>query len=362
MRLIFTSYVKTPEYNQPEAWLKRIEAYAGILETLSYDHIVIGIERINFEGEYEQHGVRYSFINLGRKIVHFPFRKHCLIKGLKPDVVFVNGLIFPLQIIQLRLKLGKTVRIIVLHRAEKPFKGIKRYLQKIADKCVDIYLFTSLEFGEEWKRNINTGKMREVIQASSIFRPMDKEQAKSITNTDGWPIFLWVGRLDKNKDPVTVITAFLKFLNAQPKAKLYMIYHNDDLLSEIKNMINTYGANDAIRLVGRVSHHQMQEWYNSAHFIISGSHYEGGGTSVSEAMSCGCIPVVTNIPSFRKMTGPGKCGFLYQPGNDKELLEILLKTRELDLETERKKVLQQFHEELSFEAIAGKINKVINSL
>ena len=116
------------------------------------------------------------------------------------------------------------------------------------------------------------------------------------------------------------------------------------------------------QLVGKVPHHQLQSWYNSAIFIISGSHYEGSGIAVCEAMSCGCIPVVTNIMSFRKMTGPGKCGFIYEPGNEQELLEVLLQTRELDIEKERTKVLAQFKAELSFEAIAGKIDRVITTL
>jgi hypothetical protein len=62
------------------------------------------------------------------------------------------------------------------------------------------------------------------------------------------------------------------------------------------------------------------------------------------------------------MTGPGKCGFLYEPGNEKELLDVLLKTKELDIEAERKNVLRQFSNELSFEAIASKITKVIESI
>ena len=62
------------------------------------------------------------------------------------------------------------------------------------------------------------------------------------------------------------------------------------------------------------------------------------------------------------MTGPGKCGFLYKPGDPDDLLSSLLKTNEVNLESEREKVLQQFKRELSFEAIAAKINKLINSL
>jgi glycosyltransferase involved in cell wall biosynthesis len=285
---------------------------------------------------------------------------HRLLKRLKPDVVLVNGFIFPLQIIQLRLKLGPAVQIIVLHRAEKPFKGVKRYLQKLADKCVDAYLFTSSEFGNEWERNINVKKIHEVIQASSIFRVTERSGARKLTNIKGEPVFLWVGRLDANKDPVTIVKTFLKFLNEQPQAKLYMIYQGEELLQQVKDLISSdeKGAN-AILLVGQVIHQQMQDWYSSADFIISGSYYEGSGVGVCEAMSCGCIPVVTSIASFRRMTGPGKCGLLFQPGNGEDLLKVLLQTKEMDIEAERKKVLDQFKEELSVEAIAKKINTII---
>jgi len=363
MKLIFTSYVSTPEYSQPDLWLKRIEGYTGILEALAKDHTVIGIERINHEGTYVLKGVQYYFIKLRGKVVRIPWCLHRLIRKLRPEVVFINGLIFPLQIIQLRWRLGKTVKIVVLHRAEKPFKGVKKIWQKMADRCVDAYLFTSSGFGKEWNSNINLKKIHEVIQGSSIFYPAEKIGARKITNVKGNPVFLWVGRLDANKDPETVVKAFIQFLLVQPLARLYMIYQTEELLQVVRSLIESdCNAKDAIILVGKIPHQLMQEWYSSADFIISSSHYEGSGIAVCEAMSCGCIPLVTNIISFCKMTGPGKCGLLFQPGNDKDLLSVLLKTREMDLETEKSKVLQHFKEELSFEAIARKIEQVITKL
>ena len=363
MRLIFTSYVCTPEYSQPEEWLKRIEAYTGILEELSKNHHVVGIERIKYEGQHEKNNVTYIFTRLKRNVVHFPISLHRLIKKLNPDVVFINGLIFPLQILQLRLAIGRKVKIIVLHRAEKPFKGIKRYLQKLADKCVNAYLFTSAEFAGEWQHNISRNKIHEIIQASSVFSIRDKQLARSKTNAIGSPVFLWVGRLDHNKDPLTIISAFINFLDRHPTASLYLIYQNDDLLPEIKKLIDSNRkAAGSIHLVGKVPHQQLQDWFNSADFFFSGSHYEGGGTSVLEAMSCGCIPIVTNIPSFRRMTGPGKCGLLFSPGNEKELLEALLAISKMDVVEGRKSALKQFNEEFSFEAIGRKIEVVINTL
>ena len=199
------------------------------------------------------------------------------------------------------------------------------------------------------------------MEVSSRFQPMNKTDAIAVTKAKGNPFFLWVGRLDANKDPLTVVKAFGRFILHEPLAMLYMIYHTEDLKEEALDMIKKENLQNNIIMVGKVPHQEMQYWYSSAGFIISGSHYEGSGVAVCEAMSCGCIPVLTNITSFRKMTGPGKCGLLYEPGDVDGLLAALLKTRELDLENERNKVLQQFNEELSFEVIAEKINRVITS-
>ena len=336
------------------------------MEELAKQFEVESIEQINYNGRLIQHGVTYHFLNFKKKKLWFPLRLHRYIKNLNPDAVFVNGFIFPIQIMQLRKMLGKKVKIIVLHRAEKPFTGIKGYVQKLADKSVDAYFFASDEFGEEWIRKgiiKSHKKIHEVMQSSSTFHIEDKIAAKKILNIDCDSLFLWVGRLNTNKDPLTVIKAFKNYLLFQPGVKLYMVYQTDELLPEIKNLINTDNkTRESIVLVGKVEHRQLQAWYNATDFFISGSHYEGSGISVCEAMSCGCIPVLTDIISFRRMTGPGKCGLLYKPGNEKELLDTLLKTKELDLEMEGKKVVQQFHEELSFDAIARKINKVISSL
>lgn len=366
MRIVSTSYNKSKEFKSPDEWLKRICFYTGILDELAKEHDVISIERINYEGTYRKNGVGYYFIYLKRSVVRFPFRMHRLIKEFCPDVVFVNGFIFPLQILQLKWKLGRDVKIIVLHRAERPFKGIKKYLQKMADKCVSHYLFTSSEFGDEWLQEgiiSDRNKIREIIQASSVFVPACRDSARSTTSVSGAPVFLWVGRLDENKDPVTIVKGFIEFLSWQPSAMLYMIYQSGELLNELDDLVQKSGkAKQAIRLIGQVPHNKMANWYNSADFILSGSHYEGSGVAVSEAMSCGCIPVVTNIPSFRRMTGPGRCGLLFKPGSAESLLHVLLITREMNIEEERNKTISQFQQELSFEAIAGKINRLIGEL
>lgn len=365
MRIVSTSYSKTPDYSDPVEWLKRIRFYTGFLEELTKEHEVISIERINYEGKLSQNGVNYYFMNLPKKVVRFPLRMHRFIKEWKPDVVLVNGFIFPLQIIQLKLALGSKVTVIVLHRAEKPFSGFKLWLQKLADKFVDGYFFASKEFGSQWmKKGIirDAGKIHEVLHVSSHFHLQNRKIARDKTGVNGSPVYLWVGRLDANKDPVTVVKAFFQLLHQQPTAKLYLIYQSDELLAEVSSLVSAdTAAAQAVQLVGKVAHEKLEDWYNSADFLISSSHYEGSGIAVAEAMSCGCIPILSNIVSFRRITGPGKCGLLYEAGNSHALFEVLQQSLTLNMEEEQKKVVEQFQNELSFTAIANKINRILNT-
>lgn len=366
MKFVFVSYINTPEFKRPEDWIHRIRIYTGVLEALSRQHTIISIEQINYKGEFPLNGVIYHFLNFGKRKSYFPWRLNHYVKTLKPDIVLVHGLDFPLQTIQLRMQLGKKPRIIVQNHAEKPRKGYKKFFQKLADLSIDTYLFTSKEMGEEWvmKGIIRQyAKVREVMEASSVFAPMDRIKASLHTGVKGDPIFLWVGRLDQNKDPITVIKAFLKFGRSCPAARLYMIFHTEELLPQIQSLLDSENDHkDAIMLIGRKPHEEMLYWYNAADFIISGSHYEGSGVAVCEAMSCGCIPIVTNILSFKKITREGQCGLLYEPGNEQALLSALLQSIQMNIKEEQKKVLQQFREELSFEAIAGKIHQIAVSL
>ena len=52
----------------------------------------------------------------------------------------------------------------------------------------------------------------------------------------------------------------------------------------------------------------------------------------------------------------------YEAGNEKALLDCLLQTQQMDIKKERTQVLEQFNKELSFDAIAQKIDKAVNAL
>src|SRR5206468_4276990 len=139
--------------------------------------------------------------------------------------------------------------------------------------------------------------------------PSDKQESKVKLGMLGADNFLWIGRLNANKDPLTVLTAFEKYAIQVPSTKFYIIYQTEELLQQIKDRISkSESLMNFVILVGKKYHNELTDWYSAADFFISGSHSEAAGYALVEAMACGCIPIVTNIPSFNNITEDGKYG------------------------------------------------------
>jgi glycosyltransferase involved in cell wall biosynthesis len=366
VKIINLSYaVSKLKNSNPEKWLTTIGHSIGILESMAVDAEVVGIYHLDFKGMFRKNNVTYFFPGFTWWQLLLPIRFNFSIKKMQPDVLIVHGLIFPWQVILLRWQVGKRVKIIAQHHAEKPLRDIRQYFQRWADCYISAYLFCSAEMAKPWvlaKQIGHQRKIKEIMEGSSHFSPIEKAKAKELTRISGQRIFLWVGRLDSNKDPLIVAKAFARFSISNPRAQLYMIFQSVELLNELKAAVLRSKASEKIHLVGRIEHHEIQYWYSSADFIVSSSHYEGSGIAVCEAFSCGCVPILTNIPSFRMMTDNGKIGMLYEAGNEDSLVNAFEKTDSINPDDERKKVLERFHLVLSFHAISKRTLDVIHEL
>jgi glycosyltransferase involved in cell wall biosynthesis len=355
MKIVFTSFVRVPQYTDPHQWLERIGFFTGILEELAKRHEVHSIEQINYEGSMEKGSVHYHFLRpslLRRSLYKF-------IRKLHPDIVVIQGLGFPIQLLLLKMVLGSKTKLYVQHRADRPGR-LKSVFQRLADRFVTGYFFSSKALAYPWiKKTIisNEQKITEVMGISSVFHPVGIGDAANKIHVQGKPVYLWVGRLDENKDPLTLVTAFLQFNREFPFSKLYMIFQNGSLLDAVKKEIGKASNAGSIELAGKIENRELVFWYTSAQFIISTSHAESSGIAVCEAMSCGCIPILTDIPSFRQMTGEGQIGILFEPGNSMALYNSLKKSLSIDWEQQSPAVLDYFKNNLSFTAIAKRMNQ-----
>ena len=337
-----------------------------VLKYLNEDDISAYLH-INYSGRLNLDNIQYNFSRSRNKFWYIPFSTIFKIRKETADIIWVQGFKHPLQLLILKLIIGNKTKIIIQHHGEHPFAGLKKLCQKLAGRITNAYLFTSVGIADEW---INAGiinsrtKCFEVLEASTYLTPKNKQESyvrtgikKDVQN------FLWVGRLDKNKDPLTVLTAFKQYLVQYPDAHLYMIYQTEDLLAEIETVIELNSTlNNTVHLVGKVEHNELPYWFSAADFFISGSHSEAAGYALIECMACGCIPIVTNIPSFRKITAEGKYGLLYEPGNINMLYDTLIKTTNLNSAALSADIVKHFSERLSFSALGATLSNVFKKL
>ena len=108
---------------------------------------------------------------------------------------------------------------------------------------------------------------------------------------------------------------------------------------------------ERVRLTGEVPHDRMASFYSAADLFIVGSHHEGSGYALMEACACGAVPVVTNIPTFRLLTGDGSVGALWEPGDADGCARALIDAGRRDLSAERARLADHFARELSWPAV-----------
>jgi glycosyltransferase involved in cell wall biosynthesis len=119
---------------------------------------------------------------------------------------------------------------------------------------------------------------------------------------------------------------------------------------------------DRTHLLGPVPHATVGQLMRAADIFVLGSHREGSGYSVIEALACGLPPVVTDIPSFCSLTGGGEVGMLWPCGNAPRLCAALLAMAGRSQPQTRAAIRAHFERELSFEAVGLKLSSMYEDL
>lgn len=294
-----------------------------------------------------------------------PISFHNKICECKHEIIHSNSFRYAYQASLLKQKIP-SAKFIIHHHAEKPGHWIKRFLIRNFSSSTDGFIFSSTELYYEWLKTKTlpaVKKFAEIMEGSSDFIFRNRDEVRLKTGLTGKPIFLWVGRLNENKDPLTVLSGFIKILKDFPEAKLYMIFSEDKLKQQVLSFI---GQNNILEysvvLLGFINHKEICDYYNSSDYFVLGSHYEGSGFSLVEAMSCGVVPIVTDIPAFRMITNKGRIGGLWKCGDDESFYTKAIETINKPIELELKKTFDFFSANLSYAAISSKAKIFYKSL
>jgi glycosyltransferase involved in cell wall biosynthesis len=315
----------------------------------------------------ERDGVTYHFIRQGpmrTRTALWPRKLIGCAREIGPDVVHIHGLGFPLQTRLLARALPKA-RIVVQDHCDHPRPGWRRPIQKWGLAAADVITFTEAELAQRFVGPGNlepSVRILEVLEVSTELTPGDMQDARRSTGVTGDPCFLWVGRLNRNKDPFTILDGFQLATGQLSQARLYLCYTEDALLRDVMARIGSNAVlRERVRLLGKVQHADMEALYRSADFFVLGSAHEGSGFAILEAMACGVTPVVTDIPAFRAITGE-EVGELFTHGDVVACANAMIRAAQQDRATQRRRTRARFDRALTYSAIGKQIRDVYEAV
>ncbi|MBK7203835.1 glycosyltransferase family 4 protein [Candidatus Amarolinea dominans] len=369
--LVIVNYACAPDLQNPDELLDRYFSLVSWADGLALAGAqVTVVQATALDAQRHRRGVTYLFVNDGLgphpRAWQIPRRLHGAVTQARPDVVHVNGLLFPLQTWALRQRLPRTCPLVVQHHAERPWTGARGAAQRLALRSCDGFLFTALALAQPWQAAgiiHPTQPVFEIMEGTSDFRTRPRAEARAITGLTGDPVLFWAGNLDANKDPLTILDGFELALAHLPAARLYMAFRFADLLPAVRARIAQRPAlRETVELLGNLPRADIEPYYNSADFFVQGSHHESTGYALLDALACGVVPIVTDIPAFRVLTHDGLLGALWPPDDAGAFAASLVSCARRPLALQAAAVTDFFDARLSIPAVGRQALNIYQSL
>jgi len=361
MRVALVNYAARRGVTSPEELVEGTPALDGWASSLREAGCEVGVfQGFVRDAQIERNGVGFRFVggrfspDLSRW--RLPLRLHRCVASWRPEVVHLNGLSYPPQLIHLRSRLDRSCAIVVQHHGERPMGGLRRSMQRFALHHSDGVLFNGSGVAEPW---LDAGLLGpstpvwEVPEASSSLEPGNRRASREAIGENGDPLLLWVGNLDANKDPMVVLDALTVVAESFPAVRLLMAYRSEVLLEKVRTrLVADPELDDRVTLLGRLPHERIGGLMSAADLLVQASWREGSGFAVFDALACGLPPVITDIPSFRYLTDEGRIGALFRCGDPHDLAEKLVDLLERGNPGLGEPTIEWFKRRLAWPAVA----------
>jgi glycosyltransferase involved in cell wall biosynthesis len=359
LHVVQISFFRDPEERLPAQLLQAWPSLVDVAEAACAGGTRVTVVQASSHSErLERGGVRYHFLPFGEAEQGAAGNEGLgeLLAHLVPDALHVHGLGFARDVLSLA-SLAPGVPIILQDHADRPprfwRRGPWRRQLSLAAGVAFCAKAQARPFADAGLLSTHT-PLYEMPESTSRFVPGDARQARRLTGLAGKPGVLWVGHLNANKDPLTVLDGVSAAARELPELQLWCCVGAAPLLGDVQRRIaEDSRLRDRVRLLGRVPHGTIEHLMRAADLFVLGSHQEGSGYSLIEALACGLPPIVTDIRSFRSLTGGGAVGTLWRCGDPLALSEALISAR-FDFEA-RAAVRAHFDRELSMQSLGRKL-------
>ncbi|MBC9030862.1 glycosyltransferase family 4 protein [Sphingomonas sp. JC676] len=199
------------------------------------------------------------------------------VRAENPDVVHLNGLEFPLHA---RALSAHSAPVLVQDHASHTWR---RGLGRLRRWGYDRIAAASPTAPAQADPFLQTGQLPRdlpvfaIPECSSDFVPGQREEARYRIGVHGDPALLWIGHLNANKDPLTIVRAVAQALESMPNLELWVVFIGTELLREVETLLAAFPSLAArTHLLGHVPHDRIQDLCRACDLFVSGSHRHFG--------------------------------------------------------------------------------------
>jgi glycosyltransferase involved in cell wall biosynthesis len=367
------SFIPEAERRDPEtllaAWPTLVNVAASVARAGVQLTVVLAAVR---DQMIERDGVRYAFVDDGRAVPRRAPRGSRVrrsadvidhVVALHADVVHLHGFVRPLLVRRLRAALQGVPLLVQDHGSRVP-TGARRLFWRLAFGDVDAVAFAAREQAAPF---VDAGVLRrgtpvvELFEDSTSLGVGDRDAARAATGLFGDPCIIWTGRLDANKDPLVMLDAFERAAPELPDARLWCRYGDAPLLATVERRIAASPIlRERVTLLGPCTHAEMEAHYRAAELFVQPSHREGCSYSTIEALACGVTPIVSDIPSMRRIVGDA--GALVPPGDATALAAAIVEVARRDPEARRAAARARFESALTYEHVGRALRSTYEAM
>lgn len=274
--------------------------------------------------------------------IHSYFKIKKILQTEKPDIVYAHnltglGLLIPRLIKKLKIKYIQTMHDVVgirpsgllLYGQEKEnifikiWASLNRWLYDSPDEVI---------FPSEW--------LKKYYEAHGLFPHSQKEVVRNFflptanlfdnkkLKSPGQITFLYVGQIESHKGILFLIKTMNKLpaspsVDARRASYELLIIGSGSQLIETKDLAR---GNSHIKFLGYQPPEKIQEYLQVADYtIVPSLCYENSPTVIFESLSAGVPVIASDLGGIPELVKAGENGYLFEPGNSGELLDILHK-------------------------------------
>ena len=319
------------------------------------------IKHSDYECEIEKDGLHFKFIKGTNRQLYFGLNTLKYLLKFKPHIIWIHCTRYVLPVILLRFCFPNS-KIVMQHHSELPLKGFKKIIQKFGFKKVQAFAFHHREQAKDFldsnviKSNKKIIQINEGVISETVTIPISWNKSEKIN-------ILWVGRLVEGKQPLLALQVILKLIIQNANCYFDIVYTDSTLFYLVEEELKKFPhLSPHINFIQNLSKQDLFIKYKQSDIIFSTSLYVSSSYEINEALSFGCIPVITNIVGH-KGTVNNDIAYYFETGNQKQAIEQLQKAIIIcKLIEEKQKCVNWFNKKLSAQAKTLQVCEALTNL